>query len=415
MKQILTVMRFEFLSFAKSGTFIGMSILLMLLALIGPAIPMVIGMFSDTDFFGSDRSIAVVDHTGQFDADIIESYLASSAVFFTDLDEAKAAVVHGLHEYVLEISDDIYTIFVDTMGIGVLTLQGSVNHMIQSQYRTQHLYGLGIPAAVLDDIFAFQPEGNVAVIGAAVEGVEDTGDALFAYLENMVYSYVLGIVLYISLLIGGTYLLTTVIREKSTKTMELLITSCKAIHMLNGKVLGVSSAILVQILTVVVGLLVSMSVTATLGGGIDIPFEVSVQTDILIFLVIFFLLGFIMYSYIYAALASTVSRMEDANSIALLPTLLIMVGFMGSIFGMNDPGAGWVIALSHVPIFAPFVMFMRICLGTAAGWEIALSIAAQIFSMAAISWVGSKIYRMGTLMYGNKPKLKDFISAFRMD
>jgi len=140
---------------------------------------------------------------------------------------------------------------------------------------------------------------------------------------------------------------------------------------------------------------------------------ISIQGRILVFLVIFFLLGYVMFSYIYAALASTVSRMEDANSVSGLPTILILTGFFSSIVGLTNPGAGWVIVLSHIPIFAPFTMFMRICMGTASNWEIAVSLVAQILTVGVLSWLGSRIYRMGTLMYGNKLRLRELFRAMR--
>jgi len=105
--------------------------------------------------------------------------------------------------------------------------------------------------------------------------------------------------------------------------------------------------------------------------------------------------------------------MEDANSVSGLPTILILTGFFSSLIGLTNPGAGWVIVFSHIPIFAPFTMFMRICMGTASSWEIAVSLVAQILTVGVLSWLGSRIYRMGTLMYGNKLRLKELFRAMR--
>jgi ABC-2 type transport system permease protein len=159
-----------------------------------------------------------------------------------------------------------------------------------------------------------------------------------------------------------------------------------------------------------------MAVVTTLtDGGMlgELLFTVNLQPYLLALMAVFFILGFVMYSYIYAALASTVSRMEDANSIGTLPMMLVMVGFFASMIGMSTPGATWVVTLSHIPLFAPFVMFTRVVLGTAEYWEIAVSLVAMVATIALLSFLGSKIYRMGTLMYGNKPKLKDLFQAFR--
>jgi len=131
------------------------------------------------------------------------------------------------------------------------------------------------------------------------------------------------------------------------------------------------------------------------------------------YLVVFFLLGFTIFAFLYAALASTCSRMEDAQSLSTLPTLLLTAGAMMVFVGMNNPGAVWVPIASFVPVISPFVMFMRICMGTAATWEILVSIAIQVASIGIVAWAAAKIYRMGTLMYGAKPTIKGLLQAFK--
>ena len=417
MRQIITVMRFEFLTFAKSGTFIGMTILMVLLALIGPAVPTIIRVFSDGGFgFGGERTIAVVDTQLIIPMDTLEEFLSPRVVLYQDINEARAAVGEGLHNYALEITADGYTLYVTSMGMGVMNMQHQAESLLHHIHRTELINQLGATQNQLDAIMAPDLTGTLVSIDADGQPQPET---IYDYLQNAVYSYIMSFVLYIGLLIGGQYLLTGVVREKSTKTMELLITSCRASFMLNGKVLGVGAAILLQLFLTIGAALISMQIAGIMevgmlvAGGEDLTgmFSGEVPAIILAFLPVFFLLGFVMYSYLYAALASTVSRMEDANSIALIPTLLIVAGLLGSIFGLNNPGAQWIVVMSHVPLFAPFVMFMRVCLNMVQGWEIAVSIVAQIGMIVLLSWLGGRIYRMGTLMYGNKPKIKDLWMA----
>ena len=93
--------------------------------------------------------------------------------------------------------------------------------------------------------------------------------------------------------------------------------------------------------------------------------------------------------------------------------MFIAAGFIASTVGSQNPGAQWVFVTSYVPVLAPFVMFMRISMGTAAVWEVAVSVVTQLAMICLVSYLGAKIYRMGTLMYGNKPRLKDLLAAFR--
>jgi len=411
MRQIRSVMRFEFLTYAKSPTFIGMTIFLAALALIGPQIPNIMGIFDNVT---GERNIAVVDNTGNFPGEVVEEFLAPRATFFTDINTAREAVASGAYNYALQIDDRHYTLYATSIGMGIWGLENQINAMLRRFYQFEAFDAAGLGWAQTSAILDFFPTSDVLTIGAAGEIVEGAADSFF---ENWIYSYVMSFVLYFGLIIGGQHLLTTVIREKSTKTMELLVTSCKASYMLIGKVLGVGTAVLLQILLMVGAAVLSMTIAGmglfdAFGGG-DVSFVVNLEFELLAFLVIFFLLGFVMYSFIYATLASTVSRMEDASSISALPLMLIMVGFFASVLGSQSPGSDFVLILSHVPLFAPFVMFMRIAMGTAATWEIIISIVAQLVTIAIIAFLGARIYRMGTLMYGNKPKLKDLLAAFK--
>jgi ABC-2 type transport system permease protein len=410
MKQITTVLRFEFLTFARSGTFIGITVFMVLLALIGPAIPRVIQFFSELDI-AAERRIAVVDNTNLFNAETVSAYVAPQVSLFNNLETARTAVTNGDYQYALDLHKESFTLYVTAMGVNVMALQGDISTMLRDIHRFESLSALGVDPDLQAAIFSFFPASEIMNISPAGEITEDTAENFFS---NMLFSYVLSFVLYFSLLLGGSYIVTTVVREKSTKTMELLITSCKAGRLMNGKVLGVSAAVLAQIALMVSAAAVSMTLFGGVEGeGVLSMLNLSFDPYIMSMLIIFFFLGFLIYAYIYAALSSTVSRMEDASSIQTLPMMLVMFGFFMAIFGMTNPGAGWINIVSHIPFFAPFVMFMRICLGTAAVWEVAVSIAAQAVTVVVIAWLGSRIYRMGTLMYGNKPRIKDILAAFR--
>jgi len=389
--------------FAKNKAFIVITVILTALALLGPTVPVAVRMLGGIT---AERTIAVVDNTGWFSPDILEEFLAHRTVVMDDIAAATQAVEAGTHNYALEITDDGFTLHVTAMGLGVYNIHSQAEGMLRHRHRIDLFAELGITEAQVGEILHFSPAGEILTVGMA----EDVTGVFF---ENFIYAYVMAFVLYFSLLMGGSHLLTTVVREKSTKTMEILITSCPPAKLLNGKVLGVGAAIMLQILLMVGAAFISMHVTALLTYGMEDMFVVALRPELLAFLVIFFLLGFVMYSYIYAALASTTSRQEDATSMGQLPQLLIVAGFISSMIGMNIPGASWVATMSHIPLFAPFMMFIRICMGTAANWEIAVSITVQVVTIGAISWAAAKIYRMGTLMYGAKPTLRNLLAAFK--
>ncbi|MCL2605196.1 MAG: ABC transporter permease [Defluviitaleaceae bacterium] len=407
MKQILTVLRFEFMTFARSGAFIGITIFMVLLALIGPAIPRAIQLINGLNI-AAERRIAVVDTANRFDTETISGYVAPAVTLFGDIREAREAVVSGDYHYALHLHGDNFTLYITAMGISVMNMEAGIASMLRDRYRFEAYSALGIDADTQLAIAGFFPASEIMNLSPAGDITEDTAGG---FVTNMIFSYVLSFVLYFGLLAGGSYIVTTVVREKSTKTMELLITSCKAGHLMNGKVLGVSAAILTQLALMVSSAALSMALFGGVeGDGFLGMLNLTFDPYIMGMLVVFFFLGFLIYAYIYAALSSTVSRMEDASSIQTLPMMLVMGGFFMAIFGMTNPGALWVNVVSHIPFFAPFVMFMRICLGTAAVWEVAISVSAQILTIFAVAWLGARIYRMGTLMYGNKPRIRDLCS-----
>lgn len=411
MRKIFTVLRFEFKTYAFSKAFIISTIFILILAFAGPQVPNLINLFQGIT---SETTIAVYDTTGRFDENILSGFLEHRAIIFTNIDDAIDSVNEGENSFAVELGDESYRLFVTTIGIGVMQLESQLNSLFRYFYQRDRFYELGVSPVDTQAIFGFTPVAEVLMLGPG--GEIDEGAVADTFLENFIYSYVMAFVLYFALLSGGAHLLTTVVREKSTKTMELLVTSCKTTYMLVGKVLGVSLAILSQVLLLVLAAGASMLLTGfmELEGLIgEAVFVVSIDAWILGMLVLFFLMGFIMYAFLYAALASTVSRMEDANSIASFPMTLIMVGFLGSIIGGSNPGADIVVVMSHIPFFAPFMMFMRISMGVAQSWEVILSIVTQFLTIGLIAFLGAKIYRMGTLMYGMKPKLKDLLAAFK--
>jgi len=404
MSQLWSVIKFEFNIFARSKTFIVVTIILISLSLLGPLIPIAVHTLGGIT---AERTIAVVDNTGWFSPDILDEFLVHRAIPFSDITAATHAVEEGAHNYVLEITSQGFTLHVTAMGLGAYNIHGQAAEMLRHRHRIDQFAELGIAEEQATKILNTAPIGEILTIGVA--GADVAG----VFFENFIYAYAMTFVLYLGLLMGGAHLLTTVVREKSTKTMEILITSCPPSKLLNGKVLGVGGAILLQLLLMVGAAFISMRGTALITYGMEDMFVVVLRPELLVFLVVFFLLGFVLYSYIYAALASTTSRQEDATSIGQLPQLLLVAGYISSIIGMNMPGAGWVTAMSHIPFFAPFVMFVRICMGTAASWEIVISIAMLVVTIGIISWAAAKIYRMGTLMYGAKPTLKGLLAAFR--
>jgi ABC-2 type transport system permease protein len=130
----------------------------------------------------------------------------------------------------------------------------------------------------------------------------------------------------------------------------------------------------------------------------------------LIFLILlFFLFGFFSYAFILAGFACTVSRMEEVNTVVVIPMMLIAGAFYVALIGSMTPTAGFVTVCSFIPFLSPLVMFMRICVTDVPFIEILAACAINSATVLCAAFVCSRIYRVGVMLYGKKPRVKDII------
>lgn len=134
---------------------------------------------------------------------------------------------------------------------------------------------------------------------------------------------------------------------------------------------------------------------------------------ILLLMVVFFLLGYLLYASLFGALGSLVSRVEDINTTATPIILLCVAGFILSFMGMADPFSLLIRVCSYVPFFAPMCMFVRVSMSQVPIYEIVLSVAVTGVAAGFFAWLSAKIYRVGTLMYGKPPSLKQLAAVLR--
>jgi ABC-2 type transport system permease protein len=253
------------------------------------------------------------------------------------------------------------------------------------------------------------PEQAAAILNASLTGEFVTVGKNF--FQSYWIAYVLVFLLYMSTVLYGQNILVSVVTEKSSKAMELLITSARPLSLMFGKVFGTGCAGLAQFAAIMLCATVSLNVnqrgweelSPTTAGIVHSIFS----SGLLIYAVIFFLLGFFSFAFIFAALGSTVSRLEDANSVAMIPMLLIVATFFISMIGMTNPTALYVRICSFAPFISPMVMFVRICMTDIPLHETLLGIALNCAYVFGSGWISAKIYRVGIMLYGKPPKLRD--------
>ncbi|MVO99864.1 ABC transporter permease [Paenibacillus lutrae] len=226
--------------------------------------------------------------------------------------------------------------------------------------------------------------------------------------------YALLFLLYMSVIGYGSMVSTEITAEKSSRVMEILISSGSPLKQMFGKIIGICLLGLLQL--VLIGVVVAVNLMFPWNVDVikDMNIDLSLlPLDLLAYFLLFYLGGFFIYATIFAAIGSLVSRSEEVQQAVMPVTILIIVAFMSAMFGLQNPDAPFVVVMSFIPFFSPLIMFLRIGLGTPAAWEIILSIGIMLGSIFALGWLAAKIYRTGVLMYGKRPSWKELRKAMK--
>jgi ABC-2 type transport system permease protein len=233
---------------------------------------------------------------------------------------------------------------------------------------------------------------------------EDRGAAL-------IFSVILLMILYVSILMWGQAVMTSVIEEKTNRVVEVMGSGVSPATLLAGKLLGVGGAGLTQFLVWSLSLFgVSLAMAGPLAGSLPMP---EVTPLMLVSFVLFFLLGFFFYAALYAAIGASVNTVQEAQSLVfpvMLPIILGMVFFPAA---LEAPDGTLAFTLSMIPGISPLIMFLRIVVLTPPLWQIGLSIALMVLGILGVLWVSARVYRVGILMYGKKPTFPELVKWVR--
>ena len=231
-------------------------------------------------------------------------------------------------------------------------------------------------------------------------------------------TYVLTFSLYLFTLLYGSMIMRSVLEEKTTRIVEVIISSVKPHQLLFGKIIGVCLVCLTMFLIWgVSAVLLLLNINPILGlFGIEgLPPELiditaairSAGLSAFSYFLIYFVSGFFLFSTIYAAAGAICNSEEEAQQVAAPLVMMLIIPFM-LMFGLfRAPDATLTVALSHIPFFSPLLMFMRINVLTPPLWEILLNIAVMIVTVFGAILVMGKIYKIGILMYGKRPTLSE--------
>ncbi|WP_342564088.1 ABC transporter permease [Paenibacillus sp. FSL R7-0345] len=432
MNKMGTIIGFTFKNKVKTKAFLITTLIMVILLSIGMNIPYFIKVFKGEDKAdGGNRSqIAVIAESGNPAAELL---LASSApapadpaddtfaVTFTAFSSADdAALKEGLDKGDIEG----YLTFGGASGEGLPPVtyhneDGELGGEVQT-YLQSALQAVNTQLIVGDKLTDSQIAAMYAPVTITTQELSQGGAQAGEEAEqtaatiNYVVVYVLLILFFMSIMMTGNMISAEVTSEKSSRIMEILITSASPLTQMFGKVIGIFLVGLMQIA------IIALSVTANL----MLPHNASVLTDfeldlsqlnigLLVYGLILYVLGYFLYALIYAAVGSIVSRTEDLGQ-AVMPIMMIgFVNFYVPLFSIWAPDTTLVKVASFIPFTSPLSMLLRIGVGQVAFWEIIVSLVILLATTFVFGWLAAKIYRTGVLMYGKRPSIKEIRKAMK--
>jgi ABC-2 type transport system permease protein len=240
-----------------------------------------------------------------------------------------------------------------------------------------------------------------------------------AFASRLIVGAVFGFLIFITIVIYGMWVAQGVVAEKSSRVMELLVSAASTRQLVIGKALGIGLAGATQTAIVLAPALVVLVVEdalarVVLGQGVGLGSSISSLSPGLLFAFAgFYVLGFALYSLIYAAAGSLVSRPEDLQIIALPLSIVAIAGYGMGLLALTGGITGFIRIASYVPFWSPFVMLTRLSVGRVEPWELLLSVGLLVATIAIVGVIAIRIYGAGVLLYGQRPGLRAYVEAAR--
>ncbi|HLB82877.1 MAG TPA: ABC transporter permease [Gemmatimonadales bacterium] len=244
---------------------------------------------------------------------------------------------------------------------------------------------------------------------------ETTGESAA---QSFSLAYFMGTILYTAILLYGINVMSSVLEEKTTRMVEVLVSSLRPFQLLLGKILGVGAVSIFQFLIwgVAGRLLLARRARLAAGdvGGADELFQVPHVTGatFAIFMA-YFLGGFFLYSAMFAAVGAMSSTEQEARQAQQPVAWMLVLSFISMFAMLNDPGSALAVTLSLVPFSSPVAMPVRWAAGNLPASDIVLSLAILVAAIGGVTWIAARIYRVGILMTGKRPNLKELVRWIR--
>ena len=412
MKKFGVIFQYELMNYIKNKSYVITTVIIALVAGIIMFVPNFIDIGSVTgenkndvsdenSGADSDSTILVYDKSGMVtDISFIQNFYHDDAIKKASgenelVDKVKADevsagfVVNSLTDYDYYVynqsmTDDNQVVFTQVMTV--------LNQMVYCQKN-------GIDYDSLTQAFNPQIDCHENILG------KDMG-------SNYWYCYGLVMIIFMIIIMYGSMVATSVTQEKSNRTMEVLVTSVDTNLLFFAKVLAGAVAALIQSAVMLGTVLISYKINQDKWGGM-LNMVLDIPANVLVVFALFGIGGFLFYTFIYGAMGALVSKTEDINKSAGGVQMVIMIVYFITLASLTDVDGIMIKVTSFLPVSSYSAMFARVAMGSVNTWEIVVSFIILVASIVVVGIIGAKIYRMGTLRYGNPIKLSNAFKSIK--
>ncbi|MBO7082652.1 MAG: ABC transporter permease [Bacteroidales bacterium] len=429
MNKIGLIIRREYFTRVKKRSFIIMTFLGPLLIAAIYIIPILLALHADNE----KRTIAVVDQSHWFERQFVstenQTFIRLDDI---DIDSTKKLVQEGFFDIALYIPETQLNIpssaVVYSMKQVPMSVEDHIKEVMKNEIQVQKLLAAGVDPDILESI---KTSINLSVIRMDEEGGEKETFTEVQFALGMI----LAVLIYVFIMLFGGQVMQGVTEEKSSRIVEVIVSSVKPFQLMMGKIIGVSLVALTQFMMWVL-LTGAIYVSFSAAVGITHPEAISQGTvmaqqisntnimdneavqdvlnivhsidfgTIIVSFIVFFLLGYLLYATMFAAIGSLVENNTDSQQFTLPVTVPMLIAMFSAIYIVNNPDSSLAVWMSMIPFTSPIVMMVRIPFGIPI-WQVVVSALILAGSFVGMTWVAAKIYRTGILMYGKKPTYKE--------
>lgn len=430
MNKILIIIQREFLKRVRTKGFIILTITMPFIMAALVFVPLWLSSIENDE----QQKVAVIDPTGVY----AKALKASKSFAFS----AQPVITEEMrsedspYDAVVAISGDLVknngkvTIYShkEIPGNMLDYIQSKLNETVQKQ----KLEATGIAGLdkIIDDV---QRDVNMKTVKWSKEGDEQASSTYVAIIVGGIFT----LLIYIFVITYGGMVMQSVIEEKTNRIMELLVSSVKPFQLMMGKIIGVMLVgiaqmalwgVMLSIIMTVASVGFGISQAQSIAAGQPMPsptMNMSQDTqelltaivnlpyaEIGLMFIIMFVGGYLLYSSFFAATGASINEQEDANQFVVPITMITLFGLYAAMYSIENTDGPLAFWASLFPLTSPIVMMIRIPFGVPL-WQEFLSIALLYASAFLMIWIGGKIYRVGILMYGKKPSIKEIIKWMR--